>query len=72
MTKGEANALNVLVDWIMSPVPDSRYATRTPPTPTDSEALEALELLAGKAHKALYAGWSPERLRERWPERRLG
>lgn len=63
LTITEAHAVNVLLDWI----------TGTPgvthQVPTSPRALEAAQILADHANRALYAGWKAgDELRAAWPK----
>ena len=54
----ESHNVNRIIDWTMGrPAPGhgSRHVT-------DQEAFEALQQLAGAAHKRLGAGWRPDQL----------
>jgi hypothetical protein len=64
VTITEARAVNTLLNWITGRRP---FNYPGPPLPTSAEALEAAQILAAKAEKALMAGWSPVRLGAAWP-----
>jgi hypothetical protein len=64
MNIGEANDLNILL---------THMAGRHPgfgdwPLPSVEEYQAAAERLAGRAHRVLFAGWTPDRLRAAWME----
>jgi len=61
MTIQEASAVNVLLTHMLG---TARYE-RTP-YPSLDEVKQATELLADKAYRALYAGWSAEEVAEVW------
>lgn len=60
LTITEASAVNVLLDHMLAD--DWEVSIR------ENEAAigDAMVLLAGKANKALHAGWRPEVVREKW------
>ncbi len=57
MTIQEAKAVNVLLTHILG---------KHRSYPIEADVRQAAEILAGKAYKALYAGWSPKTVAEAW------
>lgn len=64
-TISEATAINTLLDYVLGKDPRCLASAAIPPH-TPEEARKAAELLAGKANRALMAGWNADRVRECW------
>ena len=64
LTVEEAIAVNTVARWILGP--DGRHGDVP-----DSDARDALELLAAHAHRKLYAGADADAIKRRWRTRKV-
>lgn len=66
MTVTEANAVNVVVSWLLP-----NLCVGLVREPTEAEAIVALEVLVTSAYKRLMAGVMPDQVSEGWPAGRF-